>query len=171
MTPAPAELGAVGRDDSGQVVDLTILSDTELLSLWSSAMDEMRRRGLIRSLNNPIADYAERLVADHLGLKLVANSTSGHDAGGPDGSRYQIKARRLATPRTSRQLGMLRNLDQDSFDQMVVVLLGPSFELQELWQLPIDLVRAYAKYRPHVNAHVLHAQGAVLRDPRAVRLA
>lgn len=143
----------------------------DLLVLWSRVMDELRERGVIRSGNNPVGDDAEWLVAERLGLGLVANSTAGYDAIGPDGTRYQIKARRLVDPTTSRRLSALRNLDQDRFDHLLVVLVGPTFEILELWRLPIDLVREHATYRRHVNAHVLHADGAVLRDPRAVRLA
>jgi len=149
---------------------LSQASTAELLRRWSAIMDELRERGVIRSSNNPVADYAEQLVADSLGLILAGNSKSGHDAEGPDGVRYQIKARRLVSPKTSRQLSALRNLNGDPFDWLIVVLLGPSFDVLEMWQLPIDLVRDHATYRSHVNVHILHARGAVLADDRAIRL-
>lgn len=79
-------------------------------------MEALRRRGILRSDNTPTGDYAEWLVARSLGLTLENNSTSGYDATNPDGTRYQIKARRLVTPKTSRQLSPLRRLDQDPFD-------------------------------------------------------
>ncbi len=170
MTLAPAGFVA-GPSEFDTGVDLAAQTDADLLALWASIMDELRSRGVIRSSNNPIADYGERLVAERLGLELVNASTAGYDAVAPDGTRYQIKSRRLVAGTSSRQLGALRNLDQDCFDHLVVVLLGPRFELHELWRLPIDLVREHAVYRSHVNAHVLHARGAVLDDPRAVRLA
>ena len=156
-----------GSDVNSQLAEMT---DAELLALWSSVMDELRHRGVIRSSNNPTADYAEYVVANKLGLQLASNSTAGYDALAPDGKRFQIKGRRLATAKTSRQLSGLRNLNTDCFDYLVIVLFGPAFELQEIWQLPIDLVREHAKYREHVNAHILHAQGAAFSDPRAVRL-
>ncbi len=133
-------------------------------------MEALRRRGILRSDNTPTGDYAEWLVARSLGLTLENNSKSGYDATNPDGTRYQIKARRLVTPKTSRQLSPLRRLDQDPFDYLIVVLFGPGFEVHECWQIPIEVVRAHAVYREHVNGHILHARGAVLADDTSTRI-
>ena len=151
--------------------DLSHLSDSDVLALWVSAMDELRRRGITRSANNPTGDYAERFIAEKLHLSLQGNSAAGYDAIGADGTRYQIKSRRLATPQTSRQLSPIRNLKRNPFDYLIVLLLGPKFYVLECWKIPIDAVRDYAKYRSHVNGHILHASGAVLLDQRTVRLA
>jgi hypothetical protein len=150
--------------------DLGQVQTAELLRRWSDIMAELRVRGVIRSSNNPVADYAEQIAAEQLGLTLAGNSTSGYDAVDEHGARYQIKARRLITSKTSRQLSTLRNLLDDLFDWLVVVLLDNEFSVQELWKLPVELVRDHATYRRHVNAHILHARGAVLADDRAIRL-
>ena len=47
------------------------LSDEEVGQVWARAMRELRSRSLIRSWNNPVADFAERLVAEHLELELA----------------------------------------------------------------------------------------------------
>ncbi|MBA2278070.1 MAG: hypothetical protein H0W06_09940 [Chloroflexia bacterium] len=133
-------------------------------------MDELRARKLIRSANNPVADYAEGLVAAKLDLTLAPGATPGYDAIGRDGTKYQIKARRLRPERPSRQLSAIRNLEKGSFDQLIVVLFDQTFNIEEMWQLPFDVVRDYATYRSHVNAHILNARGAVLADPRSRRL-
>ncbi len=150
--------------------DLTQFSDEEVFATWVAAMRELRRRDILRSDNTPTGDYAEWLVATRLGLVLEGNATSGFDARGPDGTRYQIKARRLPTAKTSRQLSALRNLDQDPFDVLIVVLFTSAFEVFECWKIPITVVREHAKYRSHVNGHILHARGAVLADERTVRV-
>jgi hypothetical protein len=149
---------------------LTSKDDAELLALWSSIMSELLSRGVLRSSNNPTGDYAEHLVASKLELTLQPNSTSGYDAVASDGTRFQIKGRRLMSFNASRQLGVLRNLDQDGFDYLVVVVFGPNFEVQEMWQFPIDLVREHAIFRKHVNGSILHARRALLSDPRAMQL-
>lgn len=151
-------------------MDMTSLADQEVFRLWAASMRELTRRELIRSANNPTGDYGEVLVARRLGLQLVGSSTAAYDAVAPDGTRYQIKARRLQNAKTSRQLGAIRNLDQGGFDHLVVVLFDGDFGLTEMWRLPIDLVREHAVYRKHVNAHILHARGPVLADARAERL-
>lgn len=51
----------------------------ELLTLYVDILDELRERGVIRTENGPIGDYAERLAANRLGLTLVKNSTVGYD--------------------------------------------------------------------------------------------
>ncbi len=83
-------------------MDLTLLSDANLLALWADAMTELKSRGVIRSANNPVADYAERLVAERLALTLMTGSNPGYDAVGPGKTRYQIKARRTASEHLDR---------------------------------------------------------------------
>lgn len=156
--------------DPSALPTLTELTDREVLALWASTMTELQRRGILRSDNTPTGDYAEWIVSQALGLSLEGNSKSGYDAVGPDGTRYQIKARRLATAKTSRQLSALRNLDQDPFDFLIIVLFGPSFDVLECWQVPVDVVRERATYVAHVNGHRLLARGAVLTDSRVKRL-
>lgn len=148
-------------------MDLAELDDRAVFRLWARTMRELARRELIRSGNNPTGDYGEVLVAEQLGLQLAGNSTAAFDALAPDGTRYQIKARRLQGDKSSRQLGAIRNLDRGEFDYLVAVLFDENFGLKELWQFPIDLVREHAVYRKHVNAHIMHASGPILRDPRA----
>jgi hypothetical protein len=160
----------VSGESGVPTLELSNLTDQRLFGVWVSAMAELRRRGILRSDNTPTGDYAEWLVANALGLTLEGNSTSGFDARAEDGTRYQIKARRLVTPATSRQLSAIRNLDGDPFDHLIIVLFGPAFEVQECWQVPVGVVRKHARYRAHVNGHVLHARGAVLADPRSIRL-
>lgn len=151
--------------------DFSRLSDEDLLGLWGRIMAELRVRGIVRSSNSPIADFAETLAAKLLNLTVVANSTASYDAIGTDGQRYQIKARRVTKANQSRQLSAIRNLNKGGFDSLIVVVFDESgFKPTEVWQLPIDLVREHAKYRAHVNAHILQARGAILADPRAKRL-
>jgi hypothetical protein len=42
---------------------LEVLSTRELLSLFARILEELRRRKVVRSSNNPVADYTEWLVA------------------------------------------------------------------------------------------------------------
>jgi hypothetical protein len=43
--------------------DFSRMTPSQLLQLHSAVLDEMRRREIIRSRNNPTGDYAEWLVA------------------------------------------------------------------------------------------------------------
>src|SRR5579859_4665505 len=106
-----ANLGAIDPKSAPRGMDLTKLASAELLALFESVLVELRARGLVRSSNNPVADYAESLVAQALGLKLETKSTTGYDAIGPDGLKYEVKGRRPTPANKSRQLSVIRGLD------------------------------------------------------------
>ena len=97
------------------------LNIRELLELYSSIMKELMGRKIIRTSNNPVADIAEYLVSQKMHLELAINSMPGYDALDKKGARYQIKSRRITTHNKSRQLGVIRNLDQNKFDFLVGV--------------------------------------------------
>src|SRR3982751_1460271 len=59
--------------------DLTKQPAENLFVLFARVMDELRRRGLVRSSNNPVADYAEHLAAAALDLTLAGKSDFGYD--------------------------------------------------------------------------------------------
>jgi hypothetical protein len=80
------------------------LDDDQVACVWARSMREMRDRKLIRSWNNPVADYAERLVAVRLDLELAPPVAQGYDAVDSSGRRYQIKSRRLTTQNKIRPL-------------------------------------------------------------------
>ena len=46
------------------------------------------------------------------------------------GKRYQIKARKLTTHNTSRQLGAIRELEKGHFDYLAAVLFSERFEVR-----------------------------------------
>ena len=52
-------------------VTLNLLSTRKLLALYASLLDALRSRGVLRSANNPLADYAEGLCARAMGWTLV----------------------------------------------------------------------------------------------------
>lgn len=156
--------------DRPNIPSLENFSDRQVLALWASTMSELKLRGILRSDNTPTGDYAEWVVSEALGMLLEAKSKTGFDATDTNGLRYQIKARRLMTPKTPRHLSVLRNLDGDPFDFLIIVLFGPTFDVLECWQVPIEVVRKHATYIAYVNAHRLIARGPVLNDPQTKRL-
>ena len=61
-------------------MNLAMLSVQDLLKLQAAAIGELKDRGILRTRNNPVGDYAEWLVSSALNLKLARNSAAGHDA-------------------------------------------------------------------------------------------
>lgn len=131
----------------------------ELLKIYASTLTELRRRGLIRSTNNPVADYTEYLVAAALNLTLATKSTTGYDATDSEGSKYQIKGRRLTKANRSRQLSFIRGLDLNHFGYLAAVLFNEDFSILRACVIPATSVEKIAKYVPHINGWRL-----VLRD-------
>jgi hypothetical protein len=153
-------------------MDMTTLSNEDVFRLWAGALSELRRRGLTRTADSPVGGYGELLVAQRLGLELAGNAVAAFDAiDKTDGSRYQIKSRRVKPGAKSPQLSAIRNLHHEGFDYLVVVVFEEDLAVRGMWKLPIEVVREHATYRKHVNAHILYARDAVLADPRVERLA
>jgi len=66
--------------------DMTV---RELLSAYAAILDILRSRHIVRSIYNPLSDYAEVLFCQAFGwTREESNSASGHDAIGSDKSRY-----------------------------------------------------------------------------------
>jgi hypothetical protein len=140
-------------------------STQELLNCFAIVLDELRAREVIRTRNNPVSDYAEWLVAEKLGLKLQTNATKGYDAIGPDGKHYQIKARRLERSDSSRQLGIIRNLESKDFDYLAAVLFDNNFEIKEAYLIPHRRVSKFGSFSKHQNGHILQLKGKLLEPP------
>ena len=147
-------------------MDLAALSVQDLLKLQAAVIGELKNRGILRTKNSPVGDYAEWLVASALNLKLAKNSSAGHDAVSESGRKIQIKARRVTADNKSRQLGVIRNLESMDFDELVAVIFDDTYEIVLAVSIPHAVIAEYSTYRPHVNGHVLHIRGALLSDYR-----
>lgn len=128
---------------------------SELLVLYGQIMDELRDREVVRTGNSPVGDYAELLFAKAFGWTLESNSSAGHDATDAGGRRYQIKARRLSSPGASRQLGAIRKLHEQTFDDLAAVLFDSSFKLLRAIIIPHAVVTAKARRTDHTNSWLL----------------
>ena len=147
-------------------MDLSATSVPELLRLYTEVLDELRRRGVTRSTNNPAADYTEHLVSTKLGLTLAANSASGFDAVDADGRRYQIKGRRLTPQNKSTELSAIRNLPERPFDFLIAVVYRSDFTVDYAGQVPHAVVLQLAAYSKHTNAYRFLMRRSVLEDGR-----
>lgn len=70
--------------------DLTV---RQLLASYVGVLDELRRRGLVRTRNSPLGDLAEALALRAYGGELAPNSEKSYDLRRPDGHRVQVEAR------------------------------------------------------------------------------
>jgi hypothetical protein len=141
-----------------------------LLKLHSEVINELRHRNVLRTHNNPVGDYTEWLVAKCLKLNLESNSSSGFDALDDKDVRYQIKGRRITPNNKSRQLGVIRNLNQEKFDILVAVIFDAEYEIIEAVLIPQEIIADYAKFSPLQNGHILHLKGPILSDKKVTNI-
>lgn len=134
---------------------LSDLSASQLLRLQAELSAELRRRGICRSSNNPVADYAEGIVAKALNLQLASGSTTGFDAVDSEGRRYEIKARRETSSAAATMLSAIRGLEKRHFDFLVVVLFNEDYSVRKAIRLRYETVRRLARFRKHVNGHII----------------
>ena len=128
------------------MIDLTNTPVSGLLELHGDLLAELRRREIVRSANNPAGDYAELLFKTAFGWRLNDNSSADADAVDAGGVRYQIKCRRLLTPKGSRQLGHIPRLPDRPFDMLAAVLLNDKFRVTRAAIVPYEVVKQHAAY-------------------------
>lgn len=123
----------------------------ELLKLHSEITDKLENSKIIRSANNPVADYAEYIVSKGLNLKLENLSQAGYDAKDKNnGKKYEIKGRK----RTNKNLGqfsVFRGLNEKKFDYFVGVLFKKNYEVEKVWKVSYEIVMQISNYNEHVN--------------------
>jgi len=141
------------------------MTDDELARAWARCMRVLRDRDLVRTANTPVGDYAERICCDRLGLDRKGFSEKSVDAVDADGVRYQIKGRRLTPENPSRQLGAIRDVEQQPFDVLLAVFFNEDLDLQEIWSIPCEVVQE-ASFVAHTNSTRFVLTQTRRNDPR-----
>uniref|UniRef100_UPI0035B0F975 hypothetical protein n=1 Tax=Paenirhodobacter enshiensis TaxID=1105367 RepID=UPI0035B0F975 len=133
--------------------DLSQLTAAKLLALHAQIGEELRSRGVLRTANNPTGDLAEYLFCAAFGWTQAPNSERGFDAAGPDGTRFQIKGRRVHRRNPSRQLSAIRDLAGVHFDVLAGVIFDDDFRVVRAALIPRGVVEARSTYVAHTNSH------------------
>lgn len=131
---------------------LTKKSTRELFTLFGAALAELKNRGVTRSTNNPIADYAELLFEKALRLERAPRSTKGYDAFDRAGRKYEVKGRRMTTHNSSRQLSALRGLNQKHSDFLGGVLFNEDFSVFRACLVPHKQVLRHSTFVHQTNS-------------------
>jgi hypothetical protein len=134
-------------------MNLAESSSQDLLALHAEIVDVLSKRGILRTSNNPTGDLAEHLFCTARKLDREKNSRRGFDAIGPDGKRYQIKARKCAPQDKLRQLSAIRNLDDADFDFLIGIVFSLDYKIQRAAQIPYAVVKELVTPDGHINGH------------------
>jgi hypothetical protein len=140
----------------------------QLLGGYAATLAELRQRGVIRTNNAPLGDYAEWLLAEALG-GVLAESTSAksHDMTLPDGRRVQVKARLVDE---KPKAGQLQTSPFRSWDFELAALMlfrADSYQPSSVFLVPVDVARAHSKYRKHINGAIVFIRPPLTNDPTA----
>lgn len=145
-------------------MDLSGLTPPQLLVLHSRLADELRARGITRSSNNPTGDLAEYLFCRAFGWKQADNSQANVDAIGSDGTRYQIKGRRITRFNKSRQLSAIRDMAGSHFDFIAGVLFNEDFTVMRAALIPHATALRRSTYVEHTNSHRFLLRDSIWED-------
>jgi hypothetical protein len=148
--------------------DFNSMSVHELLQTYCNVMDELRRREILRSSNNPVADYSELLFCRAFGWTREGGSNLGFDAVCAKGLRYQIKGRRLTPDNQSRQLSFIRRLPDRQFDFLAGVLFHNGFAIKRGALVPHAIVESRARFSKHANGWLFELKDDVWSDPGVI---
>lgn len=74
-------------------IDPWELTVRQLLATWFAVLNELLRRGLVRTRNSALGDVAESLTLRAYGGELAPNPDKSYDPRRPDGRRVHVKAR------------------------------------------------------------------------------
>lgn len=141
----------------------------EIMHLYGSLLNALSERGVVRTRNSPVGDYAEWLVSQRMGLHLEQNSQKGYDAtDSMTGTRYQIKSRweHGEVSAQGRLLNVIRNYEAVQFDYLIILIFDDEFRVKEAYQVPHELIGQYGRYSKHQNGYLITAHGAWLHDSR-----
>lgn len=147
--------------------DLASLEVRELLALSASCISELRDRGVVRTGNAPLGDYAEWLALQALGGELAPNSERSFDLTTPSGQKVQVKSRRVSTPPRSGQL-QSSPFRSWGFDSALFMLLDEhTYEVMRACSVPVEVVQELSRYVPHVNGSNAYMTEDLMGHPDA----
>lgn len=150
-------------------MNLADLQPKELFQLHADIMEELYRRKIVRSSNNPTGDLAERLFCEAFKWTQENNSNANFDAIDPAcGAKYQIKARRVTPRNPSRQLSAIRDLAGGHFQFVAGVLFDERYAIKQAAFIPHGIIAAGAKFVPKTNSHKFMFRNKVMQLPGVV---
>jgi len=137
----------------------------ELLRLQAQIEHVLIDRGVTRSSYNPVADLSEILFCIAFGWQPSDKLNKGYDACDPQTElQYEINVKRMIKHNKSRQVSSIRELEEDHFDFLCVVLFDENYEVLKVAIIPRAVVRQEGKHVTHNNSIRFIARDDVWRD-------
>ena len=137
-------------------MDLTSLSDSDVIELYPKILNELKSRGIIRT-NNLIGELGEYFVASIYrktpslpNLQLNLKSTRNIDATSDKGERYAIKA---TSGNGTGVFASLPLIDDGKvyFEYLILVIFNKDYSLKEIYELNWEQFLQHRKMKPPEN--------------------
>lgn len=157
-------------------MDLTALKTSELVSMYSSVIKELKSRNVIRT-NNVIGDLGEYLAIEHYnntaGLPTLAAapiSTENIDAISRKGDRYSIKST------SGKVTGVFYGLepkgstksDKQKFEYVIICKFNNDYELEEILEMDWETFLKHKRWHSRMNAWNLSLTSEVCNDCKVI---
>ena len=137
-------------------MDISSLSNAEVIELYPTILTELKKRGIIRT-NNLIGELGEYFVADIYKktpslpqLQLNLKSTRNIDATSSKGERYAIKST------SGGGTGVFASLPTADdgvvyFEYLILVIFNKDYSLKEIYELTWPQFLKYRRMKPPEN--------------------
>lgn len=141
-------------------MNLDALSTSELIRTYSEIIEQLKKRGVIRT-KNLLGDLGEYLAIEHFNttsgmsnLQAAPPGTQNIDAISRNGDRYSIKST------TGNLTGVFYGLqppssevaDKQKFEYVLIVKFGDNYELEKIIQLDWELFLKHKRWHKTMTA-------------------
>jgi hypothetical protein len=133
---------------------------------YANILINLKEKGVVRTFNSPVGDFAEWYVAQKFNLTLEHNSKAGYDAIDSKGVKYQIKARWIheESKNANRRLSVIRNLEKKDFDILIGIIFDEDFGILEAYKIHIDNIIGLTNKNEYQNGHIITLTPKLWKD-------
>lgn len=135
-------------------LDLTQATARELMQIESSIINQLLKRGLVRTRNKPIGDLAEAAVAKSFGGELARNSKGSFDFSVGD-KLVQVKALQVYKGRAKSKFQFSAFREPFGFDTCVFVVFDEDAEIQFAYEVTVETIKQLGRFAQHTNSYTV----------------
>jgi len=158
------------------ILDFSKYSSTDVISIYSSSIKELKKRNIIRT-NNVVGELGEYLAIEYYKktrglpkLQTAPVGTRNIDAISINGDRYSIKAT------TGTVTGVFYGLeppdsskpDKQIFEYVIVVKFGKDMELEGIYEIDWDTFLKNKHWHSRMSAWNLQVSRKLIEESRII---
>lgn len=155
---------------------INALKDSDLISLYSKTIKELKSREIIRT-SNVIGDLGEYIAVDYYcstpnlpKLQAAPIGTQNIDAISINGDRYSIKSTSTTTTGVFYGLNDPNSSTQDiqKFEYVIIVKFDKDYQLEGIYELSWDTFIKHKRWHSRMNAWNLSLTKNLISDSKII---